>query len=117
MAGRKSSNHGKRFIACKSVRVAALCCVVGLAIAGAGCESESDRKARETAALQAKFSEQLKAENAATARLLEESARANREATSVRVAVGRRAAHPRSGVTFKTFSTACVSRRASIAGG
>jgi hypothetical protein len=84
MAGRKSSNHGKQFIACKSVRMAALCCVVGLAIAGAGCESESDRKARETAALQAKFSEQLKAENAATARLLEESARANREATSVR---------------------------------
>jgi hypothetical protein len=84
MADRNSSNHGKRFIACKTVRVAALCCVVGLAITGAGCESESDRKARETAAQQAKFSEQLKAENAATARALEESARAVRETTGVR---------------------------------
>ena len=86
MADRKSSNHGKRFIAGKTVRAAALCCVVGIALACAGCESEKDRKARETAALQAKFDEQLKAENAATARVLEESARADRQATSVRAA-------------------------------
>jgi hypothetical protein len=45
---------------------------------------QSDRKARETAAQQAKFSEQLQAENAATARALEESARAVRETTGVR---------------------------------
>jgi hypothetical protein len=84
MADRKSSDHRKHFIALKTVRAAALCCVVGIAIASAGCESEIDRKAREAAALQAKFSEQLKAENAATARALEERARADREASSVR---------------------------------
>jgi hypothetical protein len=86
MADRKSSHHGQRFIAGKTMRAAAWCCVVGAALACAGCESEQDRKARETAALQAKASEQLKAENAATARVLEESARANRDATSVRAA-------------------------------
>jgi hypothetical protein len=74
----------KRFIACEAVRTAALCCLVGIAAACAGCESESDRKARETAALQAKFVEQLKAENAATARALAERAREDSEATSVR---------------------------------
>ena len=84
MTDRKCSDHGQRFIACKTVPAAALCCVVGLAIAGAGCESESDRKARETAARQAMSSEELKADNAATARALEESARAVREATGVR---------------------------------
>jgi hypothetical protein len=84
MADRKSSHHGKRFIAGKTVRVAALCCVVGIAIACAGCESESDRKARETAAFQAKLKAELKAENAATALALQEHARADREATSVR---------------------------------
>lgn len=53
-------------------------------MACASCESEKDRKARETAALQAKFDEQLKAENAAAARALEQRARADREATNVR---------------------------------
>jgi hypothetical protein len=84
MTDRKSSNHGKHFIARKTVRVAALCCVVGIALAGSGCENENDRKARETAAFQEKFNAQLKAENAATARALEERARADREATKVR---------------------------------
>src|SRR3977135_1742251 len=84
MADRRSSRGEKRFITGKTARAAALCCVVGIALACAGCESEKDRKARETAALQARFGEQLKAENAATARVLEDSARANREATSVR---------------------------------
>ena len=68
----------------KTVRVAALCCVVGLALACDGCESEKDRKARETAARQAQFNEQLRAENATAARALEERARADREATGVR---------------------------------
>ena len=86
MADRKSSDHGKRFLAGKTVRAAALCCVVGIALACAGCENENDRKAREAAAFQAKLHAQLKAENAATARALEEHARADREATSVRAA-------------------------------
>ena len=84
MADRKSSHQGKRFIAGKTVRAAALCCVVGIALAGSGCENESDRKARETAAFQAKLNAELKAENAATALALQEHARADREATSVR---------------------------------
>jgi hypothetical protein len=84
MADRKSSDNRKHFIARKTVRAAALCCVVGIAIASAGCESEIDRKAREAAALQAKFSEQLKAENAAAARALAERARVDREASGVR---------------------------------
>ena len=84
MADRKSSPHGKRFIARETARAAALCCVVGIALACAGCESESDRKARETAAFQAKFNAQLKDDNAATARALEESARADREASKVK---------------------------------
>jgi hypothetical protein len=83
MADSKSSHHGKRFIAGKTVRAAALCCVVGIALGCAGCESESDRKAREAAAFQAKFNAQLKDENAAAARVLEESARAVREASKV----------------------------------
>jgi apolipoprotein N-acyltransferase len=83
MADRKSSNQGNRFIACKTVHVAALCCGVGIAIACAGCENENDRKARETAAFQEKFNAQLKAENAATARALEERVRADREASKV----------------------------------
>jgi hypothetical protein len=83
MVDGKSPNHRQR-IARKAMRVAGWCCVVGLVIAGAGCESEKDRKARENAAVQAKFSEQLKTENAAAARALEERARADREATSAR---------------------------------
>jgi hypothetical protein len=83
MADRKSSNHGNRFIARKTVRVAALCCVVGIAIACAGCESEKDRKAREAAAFQAKLNAELKAENAAAARLLEDRVGADREAAKV----------------------------------
>ena len=83
MADRKSSHDGKRFIAGKTVRAAALCCVVGIALACAGCENENDRKARETAAFQEKFKAQLKADNAATARALEERVRADREASKV----------------------------------
>jgi hypothetical protein len=84
MADSVFSAERKRFIACEAVRTAAWCGLVGIAIACAGCESESDRKARETAALQAKFMEQLKAENAATARALAERAREDSEATSIR---------------------------------
>jgi hypothetical protein len=76
-----SSNRGERFIARQIVRVAALC-IAGLAIACA--ESDKDRKAREAAALQAKFNEQQKAENLSAARALQERARADREATSKR---------------------------------
>jgi hypothetical protein len=83
MTDRESSNHGKRFIARKKVRVAALCCVVGIALAGSGCENENDRKARETAAFQEKFNAQLKADNAATARALEERVRADRDGSKV----------------------------------
>ena len=85
MADRKSSNHGKRFIARKIVRVVASCCVVGIALACAGCGNESDRKARETAAFQANLNAELKAENAATARALQERVRADREASGVSV--------------------------------
>ena len=84
MADRRSLHHGKCFIAGKTLRAAALCYVAGIALACAGCESESDRKAREAAAFQAKFNAQLKDDNAAAARALEESARANREASQVR---------------------------------
>ena len=84
MADSVFSAERKRFIACEAVRTAAWCGLVGIAIACAGCESESDRKARETAALQAKFMEQLKTENAATARALAERAREDSEATSIR---------------------------------
>ena len=59
-------------------------CIAGLAIACAGCESETDRKAREASALVAKFNEQLRAENQAAARALQERARVDREATSKR---------------------------------
>ena len=83
MADRRSSHHGKRLIAGKTLHAAALCCVAGIALACAGCESESDRKAREAAAFQAKFNAQLKDDNAAAARALEESARADREASKV----------------------------------
>jgi hypothetical protein len=78
-----SSNRGERFIARKILRAAALC-IAGLAIACAGCESDKDRKAREAAALTAKFNEQLRAENLAAARALQERARVDREATSKR---------------------------------
>ena len=78
-----SSNRGERFIARKILRVSALC-IAGLAIACAGCESDKDRKAREAAALQAKFNEQQRAENLAAARALQERARVDREATSKR---------------------------------
>jgi hypothetical protein len=83
MADPTSSNRRERFIARKILRVAALC-IAGLAIACAGCESEKDRKAREAAALLAKFNEQLRAENQAAARALQERARADQEATSER---------------------------------
>jgi hypothetical protein len=83
MADPASSNRRERFTARKILRVAALC-IAGLAIACAGCESDKDRKAREAAALQAKFNEQLRAENLAAARDLQERARADREATSKR---------------------------------
>src|SRR6266403_1725728 len=78
-----SSNHDERYLARRILRVAALC-IAGLAIACAGCESDKDRKAREAAALQAKFNEQLRAENLAAARALQERARADREETSKR---------------------------------
>jgi hypothetical protein len=78
-----SSNRGERYIARKILRVAALC-IAGLVIACAGCESDKDRKAREAAALQAKFNEQQRAENLAAARALQERARLDREATSKR---------------------------------
>jgi hypothetical protein len=78
-----SPNRGERFIARRILRVAALC-IAGLAIASAGCESDKDRKAREAAALQAKFNEQLRTENLAAARALQERAPADREATSKR---------------------------------
>lgn len=76
-----SSHRRERFIARQILRVAALC-IAGLAIACA--DSDKDRKAREAAALQAKFNEQLKTESLATARALQERARADREATSKR---------------------------------
>ena len=57
-------------------------CIAGLAVACA--ENDTDRKTREAAALQAKFNEQQRAENLALARALQESARADREATSKR---------------------------------
>jgi hypothetical protein len=76
-----SSNRGERFIARKILRVAALC-IAGLAIACA--ENDTDRKAREAAALQAKFNEQQRAENLAAARALQERARVDQEATSKR---------------------------------
>ena len=66
------------------MRIAAPCCIVGIGAGGAGCESDKDRKAREAAALQAKFNEQQRAENLAAARALQERARADREATSKR---------------------------------
>jgi len=81
MADPTSSNRGERFIARKILLVAALC-IAGLAIACA--ESDKDSKAREAAALQAKFNEQLRAENLAAARALQEHARLDREATSKR---------------------------------
>jgi apolipoprotein N-acyltransferase len=84
MANRTLSDPGRRLVARYPVRAAVLCCVVAIAMASASCENENDRKARETAALQAKFDEQLKAENAATARALAERARADREASSER---------------------------------
>jgi hypothetical protein len=83
MADGKSSNPGNRFIARKTVRVAPLCCVVGIAMACAGCESENDRKARETAAFQAKRNAELKTENAAAVRMLEERVGADRDAAKV----------------------------------
>jgi hypothetical protein len=81
-----SSDRRDRFIASKILRVAALG-IAGLAIACA--ESEQDRKAREAAALQAKFNEQLRTENVAAARALQERVREDREAT------GRRAVETR----------------------
>jgi hypothetical protein len=50
MADRRSSHRGQRLIAGKTPRGAALCYVAGIALACAGRESESDRKAREAAA-------------------------------------------------------------------
>ena len=76
-----SSDRRDRFIARKLLGVAALCIAV-LAVACA--ESEKDRKAREGAAVQQKFNEQLTAENLAAARALQEHARLDREATNAR---------------------------------
>ena len=87
MVNRTLSNPGRRLLARRPVRAAVWCCVVALAMTSAGCDNDKDRKARETAALQAKFDEQLKAENASTARALEERARSDREASDER-AVG-----------------------------
>jgi hypothetical protein len=84
MVTRTRSRPGQRFITRRPVRAAILCCVVGIAMTCGGCENQQDRKARETAALQAKFQEQLKTENAATARALEERARADRMASNER---------------------------------
>ena len=87
-----SSNRGERFIARKILRAAALC-IAGLAIACAGCESDKDRKAREAAGLTAKFNEQLRAENLAAARALQERARVDRERrASVLIALRHRVA-------------------------
>jgi hypothetical protein len=79
-------SHPQRglFVARETTRVATLCLVVGIAIACAGCENETDRKARETEALQAKYDAAVKAENVAMARALAERARADREASSAR---------------------------------
>jgi hypothetical protein len=49
-----------------------------------GCESDNDRKAREAAALQAKFDAQIKEENAATTRALAARAQADREGAKER---------------------------------
>ncbi len=78
------SNRGERFTAGATVRAAALCCAVGVALVFAGCERDTDRKAREAAELQGKFKAQLQAENAATKRALEERAKADREASKIR---------------------------------
>ena len=83
MADTTSSNRGERFIVRKILRVATLC-MAGVAIACAGCESDTDRKVREAAALRAKFNEQQRAENLAAARALQEHARLDQEATSKR---------------------------------
>ena len=79
-----STTHYRRCVVRRWARATMLCCIAGIVIAGAGCESENDRKARESAALQAKFDAQMKADNAATARALDERARADRDASSVR---------------------------------
>jgi hypothetical protein len=84
MAHRPCQNNEQRFPTGITIRTAAVCCMVAIALACAGCESEKDRKAREAAELQAKFQSQLKAENAATARALEDRAKEDREATSIR---------------------------------
>ncbi len=80
----KPSNRRQRFTAGATRRAVMQCCVVGVALVFAGCESDVDRKAREAAALQAKFKAQLQAENAATRRALEERARSDREASKIR---------------------------------
>ena len=79
-----SATRYQRCVVRRWARATMLCCIAGIAIAGAGCESEKDRKARESAALQAKFDAQIKADNSATARALDERARADRDASSVR---------------------------------
>jgi apolipoprotein N-acyltransferase len=87
MADRATSPRWQGFTSSVTLRRLALCCVVGVALTCSSCGNETDRKAREAAALQAKFDAQLKADNAATARALADRARADSEATDAR-AVG-----------------------------
>jgi len=71
-------------IARKALRAAVLCCIVSVALMCGACDNEKERKAKETAALQANFDAQLKAENAATARALADRAKTDSEASKVR---------------------------------
>jgi hypothetical protein len=71
-------------IARKAWAVVALCAVACTALTVGGCDNDAERKAKEKAALQARFNEQLKTENAATARALTERARADQEASKQR---------------------------------
>jgi hypothetical protein len=71
-------------IARKAWAVVALCAVACTALTVGGCDNDAERKAKEKAALQARFNEQLRTENAATARALTERARADQEASKQR---------------------------------
>jgi apolipoprotein N-acyltransferase len=84
MAESTLSNKSQASIPRQALLAVALCCVAGTALTVAGCDNEAERKAKETAALQARFNEQLKNENAATARALAERARADQEASKQR---------------------------------
>ena len=84
MADGTLSHRRRASIPRNALLAAALCCVAGAALTLAGCNNDADRKAKETAALQARFNEQLKTENAATARALAERARTDQEASKQR---------------------------------